>query len=329
MATRDEVYQQAIVSKNPRVILDVAKVFRNLGEPERAVYLEGRAYCLDKFECAFGADMAAIQARLNALGANPPLDVDGISGPNTIAAIQAFQSSHGITADGVVGPITLAAMGMTGSETAPTKPSASGSGIIAVRGLETKSDAFKNKLVQVSQALGINPDWLATVISFESKGTFAPDVQNPQSKATGLIQFIRPTATQLGTTLNDLAAMTDIQQLDYVYRYFKDIVGRRMRNLDDVYLAVFMPKYMGYSSDTVAASAGTKEYEQNAGFDREGKGYFTVGDITGTIHAVYNAGAAKGRIPVGVAIAAGGGGLALLGIGLGAWYLLKKRKRLL
>ncbi len=323
MPTVNEVYYQAITSKNPRAILEVVKVFRNLGEVDKAVDLEGRAYSLDKFECAFGADTAAIQARLNALGANPPLVVDGIFGPNTLAAIKAFQSSRGIEADGIVGPITLNALGMTGSET--TSVPSSGNGIIAVRGLETKSDAFKNKLVQVSNALGINPDWLATVISFESK--FDPNARNPQSGATGLIQFMGSTAHSLGTTLDELAAMSDVQQLDYVYRYFKDIVGRRMRNLDDVYLAVFMPSQMGKSSDSVVAVQGSKVYEQNP-FDRDGKGYFTVGDITSTIHAVYNAGVARGRIPVGVAIAAGGGGLALLGLGLGAWYLWKRKLKI-
>lgn len=319
----DEVYRQAITSKNPRVILDVAKVFRNLGEAEKAIYLEGRAYSLDKFECAFGADTAAIQARLNALGAN--LTVDGVSGPNTLAAIQAFQSSHGITPDGIVGPITLAALGMTGSETAPVATT-SGSGIIAVKGLETKSDAFKNKLVQVSNALGVNPDWIASIMSFETGGTFSPSVQNPYSKATGLIQFMSSTAKSLGTTLEDLKVMSDVEQLDWVYRYFLPFKGR-MRSLDDTYLAVFMPTQIGKSSDSVVASEGSAVYTQNAGFDREQKGYFTVGDITGAIRGVYNAGVARGRIPVGVAIAAGGGGLALLGFGLGAWYLWKKRKK--
>jgi peptidoglycan hydrolase-like protein with peptidoglycan-binding domain len=58
---------------------------------------------------------AALQARLNALGASPQLVVDGIPGPKTTAAIKAFQSSHGITPDGIAGPITLAALGMGGA----------------------------------------------------------------------------------------------------------------------------------------------------------------------------------------------------------------------
>lgn len=63
--------------------------------------------------------IAAIQARLNALGAKPSLVVDGISGPKTTAAIKAFQAAHGIETDGIAGPITQAAMGI-GPAAAPT-----------------------------------------------------------------------------------------------------------------------------------------------------------------------------------------------------------------
>lgn len=61
----------------------------------------------------FGADdVSLIQKRLNELGANPQLIVDGKSGPKTTAAIKAFQTSKGLTADGKVGPLTSAAMGL-------------------------------------------------------------------------------------------------------------------------------------------------------------------------------------------------------------------------
>jgi lysozyme len=52
-----------------------------------------------------------IQARLNALGAAPPLAVDGDLGPATLAAIKAFQTAHNLAADGIVGPETLGALG--------------------------------------------------------------------------------------------------------------------------------------------------------------------------------------------------------------------------
>lgn len=65
------------------------------------------------------ANVAALQSRLNSLGANPPLAVDGISGPRTLAAIKAFQNANGITPDGIVGPITQAALDAGGRITAP------------------------------------------------------------------------------------------------------------------------------------------------------------------------------------------------------------------
>ena len=51
-----------------------------------------------------------LQARLNALGAKPPLKLDGIFGPKTLAAVRAFQQAHGLKVDGLVGPKTTAAL---------------------------------------------------------------------------------------------------------------------------------------------------------------------------------------------------------------------------
>ena len=45
---------------------------------------------------ASGAQVSALQTRLNALGMKPPLAVDGKFGPATLAAVKAFQSSHGL-----------------------------------------------------------------------------------------------------------------------------------------------------------------------------------------------------------------------------------------
>jgi len=55
--------------------------------------------------------IAWVQAKLNDNEANPKLDVDGDLGPATIAAVKAFQTSHGLVPDGIVGPKTLAALG--------------------------------------------------------------------------------------------------------------------------------------------------------------------------------------------------------------------------
>jgi hypothetical protein len=56
-----------------------------------------------------------VQSKLNALGANPPLKVDGSPGQLTTAALVAFQKSRGLTPDGSPGPLTLTALGFPGA----------------------------------------------------------------------------------------------------------------------------------------------------------------------------------------------------------------------
>jgi peptidoglycan hydrolase-like protein with peptidoglycan-binding domain len=51
-----------------------------------------------------------IQMRLNQLGAQPPLALDGDLGPASRAAIESFQLNRNLDVDGVVGPQTLAAL---------------------------------------------------------------------------------------------------------------------------------------------------------------------------------------------------------------------------
>lgn len=64
----------------------------------------------------FGADASVIklvQAKLNALGMTPPLNVDGSFGPLTSNAIRNYQASKSLPVDGVVGPVLLKSLGIT------------------------------------------------------------------------------------------------------------------------------------------------------------------------------------------------------------------------
>ncbi len=55
-------------------------------------------------------DAKWLQASLNRLGAQPPLEVDGHPGRLTAAAVEAFQLRHGLEVDGLAGPATIAAI---------------------------------------------------------------------------------------------------------------------------------------------------------------------------------------------------------------------------
>ena len=55
-------------------------------------------------------DIELLQERLNADGATPALEVDGIFGPLTDAATREFQRRHGLIVDGIVGPQTWGAI---------------------------------------------------------------------------------------------------------------------------------------------------------------------------------------------------------------------------
>ncbi|MDO5112179.1 MAG: peptidoglycan-binding protein [Clostridia bacterium] len=57
----------------------------------------------------YGADVRQAQERLHAFGFDAGR-ADGIYGPQTLAAVKAFQRRYGLTADGIVGPLTWAAL---------------------------------------------------------------------------------------------------------------------------------------------------------------------------------------------------------------------------
>ena len=140
---------------------------------------------------------------------------------------------------------------------------------------------FKQKLEKVAQALGVRSSDLMAI--FKQESGVNPQARNSTSGATGLIQFMPDTARRLGTTTDALEEMDGVEQLDYVYKYFK-MTGIGNGTLGDLYMAVFMPKYIGYDDDFVLGQSGAagfsgRVYAQNAGLDRKRNGKITIADV--------------------------------------------------
>ena len=150
---------------------------------------------------------------------------------------------------------------------------------------------FERVLRNICSTLGINPNWLMMVMWSESRlnaqavNKQPGDTDNAQvraaNRATGLIQFMPDTALNLGTTTKALYAMNAIDQLGYVYKYFKPWAGR-IKSYFDLYLVTFFPDAVGRPDDyilqTKKLSASTIA-KQNPFFDVNKDGKLTVGEI--------------------------------------------------
>ncbi len=111
---------------------------------------------------------------------------------------------------------------------------------------------FVKKVIDVAEKIGANPDWVMLVMKKESG--INPAAVNKFSNATGLIQFMPTTATGLGTTVDALKKMTHLQQLDYVYRYYKKYPSNKYNSFYDLYLATFYPAALGKPDSYVFGS---------------------------------------------------------------------------
>lgn len=134
---------------------------------------------------------------------------------------------------------------------------------------------FRSSVLWIESQLKLNADNLMACMAFETGVTFSPSKRNPASTATGLIQFMRATALNLGTTTEALAKMTAVRQLAFVYKYFKPFGSDLSRwDLADTYMAILLPSMIGKSLDSpMAWSPGA--YAVNKGLDTDKDGRVT------------------------------------------------------
>jgi hypothetical protein len=150
---------------------------------------------------------------------------------------------------------------------------------------------FEATVRNISQKLGINPNWLMMVMWSESRlnaqavnsqpGDSSDPLMRSITRATGLIQFMPDTALNLGTTTVALYRMDAITQLQYVYQYFKGWAGK-IKSYYDLYFVTFFPLAIGKPDDYVLETEKKSRFtiaKQNPFFDVNKDGKLTVGEI--------------------------------------------------
>jgi hypothetical protein len=144
------------------------------------------------------------------------------------------------------------------------------------------SPTFVARVHQMCADLGCESNDLMAAMAFESVETFSPSVRNPMSGATGLIQFMSDTARGLGTSTEELAAMSAESQLEYVDRYMRPYQGR-LSSISDIYMAILWPRAVGQAEDYPLFPSGTIQYTQNAHLDVDGDGVVTKQEAAGLV----------------------------------------------
>lgn len=141
--------------------------------------------------------------------------------------------------------------------------------------------AFGAKVQQIARALRVDPNWLMLVMYHESR--FNHRVINSIG-CVGLIQFCLP-MQQFGLTASQLANMSNLQQLDYVYKFFAPRAGQ-YKSFRDMHLYAFYPVAFSQRNNLsyVFGSEGNFSpavlAQQNAIFDVNKNGSITMGEFT-------------------------------------------------
>ena len=157
-----------------------------------------------------------------------------------------------------------------------------------VKGLSIADQpVFKKKVEEVSQGLGINPNWLMTVM-FKESGLDSK-IQNKSTRATWFIQFMPDTAKALGTTVEELKNLSPLSQLDYVEKFYQ---GKKdYSSFKELYLQTFFPAARKYMDDPnyVFETRGVSRYQiakQNPGIAPKGSTEITMRDFDNYIAGI-------------------------------------------
>jgi hypothetical protein len=156
-------------------------------------------------------------------------------------------------------------------------------------GAKITNPQFKIKVITICERLRIDPNHLMACMYNESMLDPAkPNIKDGKVVAIGLIQFMESTAHLLGTSIAALGKMTEVQQLDFVEKFFAPHKGR-LKNVADLYSAMFCVFAIGKGDEFVCYSKngvthgdkyyGPQYWEWNKWFDHNGDGDITKFEV--------------------------------------------------
>jgi hypothetical protein len=140
---------------------------------------------------------------------------------------------------------------------------------------------FVRKVKEVAAALNVRYEYLLIIMAFESDSTFNPKRKNKASGALGLIGFMNDSAKQVNSSMAKLESMSQVEQMEYVKRWFK-VWGVEGKDFIYMYTCILFPYAKDKPNDFVLFGKGAinelftaKGYTQNKGLDLNKDGSVT------------------------------------------------------
>jgi lysozyme family protein/peptidoglycan hydrolase-like protein with peptidoglycan-binding domain len=170
------VILHAMMSQDSSITLDGSPLIASRSEPDDDM----------------ASSVLLMQQTLNKLGANPPLDEDGISGPKTKAAVSQFQQRSGLQDTGLLDGTTIAAITRAGTQ--------------SVQAPAVDLSQILKRLEDLAQLL--RGGGSTTQAGATSVGT-APAANDPINLLERLFSLVNKTAPMPGTTTPTTTAPVD------------------------------------------------------------------------------------------------------------------------
>ena len=153
----------------------------------------------------------------------------------------------------------------------------------------TKDTEFLNAVQNLAGKLNCDFYDLLAVMYLETAKSMAPNKPSGASTAVGLIQFIPGRAREVGSSTDQLAAMTRVEQMVFVEKYFNlpDVNLKRVKSPDinELYMAIFAPAAIGKPDDfpLYTKDKSFKNYSANIGYDRNKDGIITKAEACSSL----------------------------------------------